>query len=57
VSHAHELPTKFKNVTSAGIFGGRIDPSKIKNLHGFPKKNFGKDKRKYGILNRIFAFF
>jgi hypothetical protein len=33
VSHTRELPAKFKNVTGAGVFGGRIDPGEIKNFH------------------------
>jgi len=53
VSHSRELPAKLKNVTGAGVFGGRVDPGEIKNFHGFPKKNFGKDNREYGIPDRI----
>jgi len=49
VSHSYKLSAKLKNVTGAGVFGGRIDPGKIKNFHGFPKKNFGKKKREYGL--------
>jgi hypothetical protein len=53
VSHTRELPAKFKYVAGAGVFGGRIDPGEIKNFHGFPKKDFGKDRREYRILNHI----
>jgi hypothetical protein len=49
VPHPRELSAKLKNVTSAGVFGSRIDPGEIKNFHAFPKNNFGKNKREYGI--------
>jgi hypothetical protein len=33
VSHARELPAKFKNMTGTGVFDGGIDPGEIKNFH------------------------
>jgi len=44
MSHARELPAKFKYMAGAGVISGGIDPGKIKDFHEI-RNNLGKGQK------------
>jgi len=52
MSHAGELPAKFKHVAGTGVFGGGVDPGEIKDFHD-TRKMFLQRMKRTSVANSV----